>query len=101
VSEIEILKGARELLSDESKWRRDIYIEEKGNVACGYCIMGATTIAAAGRMPLSNRADELLRDALPLQYQGSIADFNDDPKTTHADVLALLDRAIAQEASAP
>jgi hypothetical protein len=37
-----------------------------------------------------------LYDALSDPHINSIADFNDDPTTTHADVMAFYDRAIAE-----
>lgn len=36
-----------------------------------------------------------LRGALPPGREAAVYQFNDDPSTTHADIMALFDRAIA------
>ncbi|NEI71008.1 hypothetical protein GR212_15625 [Rhizobium lusitanum] len=49
------------------------------------------------------RAAGLLRDCLPFSFKADpnnwntpVAQFNDAPETTHADIMALYDRAIAK-----
>lgn len=37
---------------------------------------------------------EALRSVIPDGYEG-VADFNDSPETTHADVMSMFDRAIS------
>jgi hypothetical protein len=88
-----ILVKARELLSDENHWI-------KGTVTDGgkrFCAVGA--VQYVGRYmnyEVSMLLEHLLRDAMPKGYPAShIPTFNDDPHTTHADVLAMFDRAIA------
>lgn len=63
------------------------------NEACRWCILGAVNAAEYHDRELRLRAITKLKAAIP---KAGIADFNDDPATTHADVLAAFDRAIAE-----
>ncbi|MEL6388391.1 MAG: hypothetical protein AAFR00_13655 [Pseudomonadota bacterium] len=47
-----------------------------------------------GAVASDGEARKLLVQALPGEL-ASVVSFNDDPDTTHADILALFDRAIA------
>lgn len=63
---LDVLKGARELLSDPEKWSQEGFYAVTSD-GCGL---------------------------------GAVVAFNDDPETTHADVLAALDCAIAKAEAA-
>lgn len=87
---LEVLREARELLSDPAKWTK------RGEHGPRYCTVSAVTEVSGGRA--DDRATRALYDALPSRWAGQyVHSFNDDPSTTHADVLALFDRAIAAE----
>jgi len=71
---------------------------------CGKCVMNACN-AAADRTAVEFELYGVLRDAL---LDGDwhnqslpLAAFNDHPDTTHADIMALFDRAIAAQDKAP
>lgn len=96
---LEELRAARALIDTPEKWTQGAYAldangkstDPKSDVAVCFCISGAfwridwdkgapdgfsAFKRAAGRYPV---------------------DFNDDPGTTHADILAAFDKAIAAE----
>lgn len=58
------------------------------------CVMQAL-FAAEGDLDSRVRATRRLRRLIPPGYV-STADYNDHPTTTHRDILALLDAAIAE-----
>ncbi len=88
---------ARDLLSDRRKWARGEYC-----VGDAVCALGALLLAN-GEDPTRNGGfcgnikGEIgaLRAVLSPVWLGFVHSFNDAPSTTHADVLALFDRAIA------
>jgi hypothetical protein len=87
------LTAARALIDTPEKWRKD------GEVLYDSCcaVIAVTRIVDA---MLTSAWGALYRE-LPTRFHSSswytdaIGDFNDDPATTHADVLSLFDRAIA------
>lgn len=90
------LIAARALIATPEKWLKGML---DNNAGC-YCAMGAVRQIAVQpehqRLWRVSQTDEykLLCRALPKPYFG-IPGFNDARETTHADVLALFDRAIA------
>jgi hypothetical protein len=88
-------KSVYELLESPERWTKlytavdvtgePIYCES--DKACKFCLLGAIIRVYSG-----NKAHIIgqLQNYLEV---GSIALFNDDPKTTHADVLALVKEA--------
>ena len=100
---IQILEDAKTFI--ENGWTKGDYTDGEG---C-YCAIGACRMAASGSTSVVSlwaedgqestpyeRAIQRLTDVLPGAY-GSIPTFNDAPETTLEDVLALFDRAIANE----
>ncbi len=100
----EILKRARELLTPEGRWIKGALArsadgadvrDDFSNATC-FCALGAINVAWYSMLGGEKRsfldAALLLEDQLPAGM--GIPAFNDDPKTTHADVLAAFDRAI-------
>lgn len=97
---IDVLKTARATLEDPARWTRGWFFrDDKGakvanpaDASC-FCMLGAC-IAAAGNSVVTNIPGELaLRYVLDGLYP---ADFNDDPTTTHADILRVFDDAISK-----
>lgn len=91
------LRAARSLIDTPEKWCRNEFF--KGN-AC--CILGAGQ-KATGRNAVDFEYYKALSVALPASFvpddsnwDGAVPQFNDDPATTHADIMALFDRAIAK-----
>ena len=98
-----VLKVARELLTPEEAWVQDVHARDElgapcwpGHGACQWCLVGAIEEAAhridsTQHTTLADAALDRVRARGP-QY---VARWNDQQKRTHAEVLALLDRAIA------
>ncbi len=97
---LEILKAARALIDREEKWTRGAVartahgyqVQSIDDSAVQFCILGALA-KASNNWKLCLMAGDSLRGLL----KTAIQEFNDAPTTTHADVLALFDRAIAAE----
>lgn len=86
---VETLRKARDWLSDPAHWTKC----STGSHGGPTCAIGA--IERFNRGSWWGRATWLLSAQLPPMKGTCIINFNDDPSTTHADVLALFDRAIA------
>ena len=94
-----VLTGARALLADERRWCKgsfargwlELPVSARSVFARRYCAWGA--IMRAGRefgLPVEDA-----RNALEWQTIRPVANWNDDPWRTHADVIAAFDGAIA------
>lgn len=98
------LIAAKSLIDTPDKWGRGMdsfengYCAAKGNDPIGpLCAAGACSAVNMLRMWEQPNYQELLQQlhrALPVAVAAGVADFNDLPTTTHADVMALFDRAI-------
>lgn len=96
-----VLLKVREILSDPGSWGR-----LTGN-AYGHPVLAsastATTWTLSGALARAGRyvrkpartfdALRVLQSCLPPRHRGSLVRFNDDPTTTHGDVLAVIDAA--------
>ncbi len=99
---LEVLTCARELLSDPAKWIKGAYAKTAaGSVvdatdpdACCFCALGAMRKCGGEDNEDDTPAAWALRDAA--NEKTSAHYYNDAAKTTHADILALFDRAIAK-----
>jgi hypothetical protein len=95
---IAVLVWARQVIADERRWCQGAFartwlsipVPARSILARRFCALGA--IRRAGR-ELQLRTREACM-ALEWQTIGPIHDWNDDPKRTHADVIAAFDRAI-------
>lgn len=92
MNDIEIIKGAREILSDPANWRKDGRVGEEG-----LCILNAMAKVAAleywnDRALLAAR--KLVEVHLP-EGENSAWAYNDNIHTTHQDILDLLDKTLA------
>jgi hypothetical protein len=87
-SVVENLKAAKALIDTPEKWGKDSFCSNGKR-----CAFGALIGVGAFKAP-EIRALEL---AHPEGTFGAVASFNDAPDTTHADIMALFDRAIAAE----
>lgn len=91
----EILRAARKHISDPAMWVKWNFSAHgisgalKGEPCCAW---GAIKWANQNDKEDTDPGTDYLEDALGNDY---IEDFNDHPDTTHADVLAAFDRAIA------
>lgn len=108
----EVLVAARALIDTPEKWTKDrAYaldsvghrVSSYNDDAVAFCVDGAAARAVddeTGGSKLYDQVRQALKRALPAGYERSIWAFNDDPATTHADVLALFDAAIAAQPDA-
>jgi hypothetical protein len=93
-----VLARARALLADEQRWCRGSFarswiipVRPRSAFARRFCALGA--IMRAGRelgIPVEDA-----RNALEWQTIRPVPNWNDDPRRTHADVIAAFDGAIA------
>ena len=103
---VEILKKARELISDESRWTQGWYAKNNngawtswiGPDAVCFCSIGAMAHVSKDAVFVieSSPAFAALASAMQEdhdQHENVVAEFND--MHTHAEVLAAFDRAIA------
>jgi hypothetical protein len=94
-----ILKRIRHLLSDPARWTRGEMArsmfgaptDPAGPNATCWCVMGAIHHETKDDPFLSGSVYQILR----VQLQGrAVSEFNDDPTTTHDDLILLIDKAI-------
>ena len=96
---VDILKAARALIDTPEKWTRGLNardahgqdVRPNSLEAVCFCARGAI-IRSAGFEHID--AYELLQNALPIGGNDFVPAYNDNPDTTHADIMALFDRAI-------
>jgi hypothetical protein len=95
---VDDLKAARALIADPDKWRKDDMIYQPG---C--CAIIAVQRVTTGRHGAASRAEDAIYSSLPERWRSAVGSefhaivvghYNDDPATTHNDILALFDRAI-------
>lgn len=97
----EQLRAAKALIDAPEKWTREAFARNAQGVptilrkATCFCALGALDFAGHVALAYDESAEDLLKDAVPTRFMNSITAFNDHPDTTHADVMALFDRAIA------
>jgi hypothetical protein len=98
-----ILADARALLSDPERWTTGTLAQREDGLpvdpwspsACCWCLVGALQcVARRGGAPYSDEYAAAYRALNRLLDQSDAVDFNDTAE--HEDVLALLDRAIAE-----
>ena len=107
-TERQVLIDARALIEAPNRWtkgsnardRNHLPAEPVGPDACSFCAAGAV-MRAAGVLTADDRVRgvfERLQDNIEAEGEGefywSLQRFNDAPEVSHADVLALFDRAI-------
>lgn len=121
--ELRILRRAREILTRPEAWtrgafarrpprtalEREVALSQTGKLKCDvgsdfadcFCAVGACGRAAYELgVPLEETlATTRLREEIVRRVSGApgVAFWNDDPGTTHAEVLALFDRVIERE----
>lgn len=91
------LIAAKEMVNTPEKWRQDGRFGFHTNRMCA---MGACASVETDNANMASLMYSALRDAIPHGWGRDVPGFNDHPSTTHADIMALFDRAIAS-AEAP
>lgn len=88
-SVVQILTDARAKLEDPKNWTKGRFFGQDG-----YCALGAVVLVTPSVQACALRSEVIraLRAAVGVE---SVIDFNDAETTSHADVLAMFDKAIA------
>jgi hypothetical protein len=92
------LRAAKKLIKPVGRWNKGSMARtaKHGGFLCSALSSDATCWCAEGAIVAVTRAfDHPAFDVLRQSIGGAIAQFNDARSTTHADVLAAFDRAIA------
>ncbi len=85
----EDLRAAKALIDTPEKWHQGWYRNGKG----AFCALGACREVTHGKGGDASPAATALKEALPDKWP-TVVIFNDAADTTHADIMALFDRAI-------
>lgn len=95
----ENLIAAKALIDTPQKWKKNGW----GSNGC-YCALGALMRASNAHVlrivDRSNPDTKALLSAVPEPFESVVA-YNDHSSTTHADIMALFDRAIAAADDGP
>jgi hypothetical protein len=89
-----LLRAAKALISDPKDWTQiGVYVTSDGCM----CAQGAINKAfrwSKLNTDVPNKAEDYLRKEVQKRYPYSlITSYNDDPETTHADIMKLFDDA--------
>jgi hypothetical protein len=100
VSDIEVIREARSILSDPNAWGKGA----ARPTPQAWCAVGALSLAI-GRLPAGDgrRRESYLRDVAELveshiphdAESHRLSIYNDDPRTTHQDILNVFDKTLA------
>lgn len=96
------LIAARKRLADPSRWMKSRYASytAEGEAIC-FCLMGAIGHSTIGRGSDAIEAHDAIIAVLRRRgFHEPISSFNDAPDTTHSDILAVIDAAIANTEAA-
>ena len=93
------LVAAKALIDTLEKWTKAA-VDNGPGTPC--CTVRALNRVSPWRSERNDAAREALRQQIPATYRGfrskqygvALGNYNDDPTTTHADIMALFDRAI-------
>jgi hypothetical protein len=102
----DLLRKAKDRIGTPEKWAKEHFFSafsgydlrdfETFPDDCPACALGASAWATGSKGVTT--VDEALTASLPNGFD-YVDDFNDHPDTTHADIMALFDRAITAEES--
>lgn len=93
MNEVEIIQGARELLSNPKRWGKGSAYPTPRS----YCVIGALSECNSSRRGSYERLKavvQLVERHIPTAEK-LVSFYNDDPETTHQDILNLLDKTLA------
>ena len=99
-TDLDIFLAARDLLSDEAQWDRedDRDCENDTSLISLYCALARSTAEAMGRYQHRQPAMQAVRRVIAAEWPERVVDhrlmnFNNDPRTTLADVYRLFELA--------
>lgn len=100
---LEIVKNTRKYFTDPSKWDKGHYHQYRDDGSECYCLMGRIYQEARWKDRIPNE----FTPEVPIIVQWlhdefddpslAVIEWNDNPATTHADILDILDRVIAKK----
>ena len=105
------LKKSRSLISKEESWTKKHYaqdlngkrVRENSEHAVCWCSVGALSLKVTEIVKSSTHADKVFDGCLNLLVNGGnhsdLSAYNDDPVTTHGDILSLFDKAIEKSSA--
>lgn len=103
---LDVLRAARVKLATSERWTKGPPRAANGAIvpadslrAVCWCTVTAIHVASGKNAVLSAKAVRRVQSVVPPGFGGSASGYNNAPATTHADILALFDRAIAVEGS--
>jgi hypothetical protein len=100
----ETLKAAKALIDSPERWTTRIYAIDANKNCVNTTDKAAVCRCSVGALgavtPNYSEALRAMALVIPNTFHYNVVRFNDDPDTTHADVMAAFDRAIAATAPA-
>ena len=100
----DVLIEAKKLISDENNWIKNNYTDSEGCFCAAGAVREATDwgIVQNGYTPEAEKAfwflSSISKELYPMRgIKGNIIEFNDHPKTTHAEIISVFDEAIKRE----
>ena len=99
------LLAARALLTEPERWTKEWSARDREGgctnahdlAAVCWCLVGALAVTCPTRTELGAQSPWVqVITALGMPGTDAVVEFNDRPSTTHADVLAVLDAAVAR-----
>jgi len=98
---ITALKRARKLLEKPERWTQDSPARDKDGFICdssdrhavSFCAIGSVAKFVHKYSEVAALAEKALESCLPKGW-GFVSSYNDHPRRTHKQILALFDRAI-------
>lgn len=94
---LKCLQDARQRIENPANWHQGDWSNYRYGKAAAWCTWGSVFVVLGSSGEMHGRVMSYLNASTP-DGRGAIS-YNDDPTTTHADVLALFDRAIAARLS--
>lgn len=99
----EIFEKAKELINAPEKWIRGAYCREAmndtgdmvGSCLLGFCTLGSLLEASPTEVSIQALSTIFNRTNGLEDYPISVAEWNDAPERTHAEVMSAFDKAIA------
>ena len=89
------LRKAKALISDPENWNKDGDYFKDGDPDTGcMCVFGALSLAMRTDEGVAHTQDVIIHNASRDLFDMEPIKLNDHPNTTHADIMALFDRAI-------
>jgi hypothetical protein len=89
-----LLRAAKALISDPDKWTQEgLYVTDDGCM-CAHGALNRAYMKGGHSYEIADQAYNFMSKALiKLQPYRAVTSYNDDPETTHSDIMNLFDDA--------